>query len=99
MTPSKGIMSAPCPACGGERRTPGGLLLHRGLHRVLDVLDLLELHVDQPASDLLDAPDVDRLDDVARLRVDGDGTAGALPRHALGGGDEAVPVGLAAGLL
>src|SRR5262245_34231665 len=81
------------------RATTDDLLLHRRLHGIFDVLDLVELDVHQVAADLLDAPDVDGLDDVARLGVDGDWAPRALPRHPLGGVDEALPVGLAAGLL
>jgi len=33
------------------------LFLHRRLHGVLDVLDLVELDIDDLAADLLDAPD------------------------------------------
>src|SRR3990172_3969344 len=43
--------------------------------------------------------DIDRLDDVAGLGVDGNRAARAFPFHALGGRDQAVAVGLAAGLL
>src|SRR5271170_7585838 len=74
-------------------------VLHARLHRVLDVLDLVELDVAQAVADLLDAADVDREDDVAGLRIDRDRAARALPAHALGGGDERIAVGLAAGLL
>src|SRR6266702_6810405 len=75
------------------------LLLHPLLDRVLDVLDLVDLDVEQPAADLLDAADVNRLDDVASLRIDGDRAARAFPSHVLGGRDERLGVGLAAGLL
>src|SRR5262245_56405693 len=51
--------------------------LHARLHRVLDVLDLVELDIDQVAADLLDAADVDGLHDVARLRIDRDRAARA----------------------
>src|SRR5262245_4837572 len=73
--------------------------LLRGLHRVLDGVELLELHVVELAVNALDLADVDRLHDVARLRIDGDHAARALPAHALHGGDQRVAVGLAAGLL
>src|SRR4051794_16299037 len=73
--------------------------VHACLHRILDVLDLVELHVAQLIADLLDAPDIDRLDDVAGLRVDRDRAARALPGHALGGRDQAFAVGLEAGFL
>src|SRR5215470_2339598 len=48
---------------------------------------------------LLDAPNVDRVDDVARVGIDRDLPARTLPLHALDGADEAVAIGLAAGLL
>ena len=48
---------------------------------------------------LLDLADVDVLNDVARLRIDRDRAARALPGHALHGGDQRIAVGLAAGLL
>src|SRR6266446_10433019 len=75
------------------------LLLHPLLDRVLDVLDLVDLDVDEAPADLVDAADIYRLDDVAGLRIDGDRAARAFPFHALGGRDEGLGVGLAAGLL
>src|SRR6266508_3537398 len=83
----------------GSRAPSISLFLHPLLDRVLDVLDLVDLDVEQPAADLLDAADVDRLDDVARFRIDRDRAARAFPLHALGGGDKPLGVGLAAGLL
>src|SRR5262245_38979353 len=73
--------------------------LQRGLHRVLDLLELVEFDIEVPAADVLDAPDVDGLHDVARLRVDRDRAARAFPRHALGGRDQRLGVRLAAGFL
>src|SRR3954465_9653218 len=78
---------------------PGLLLLHAFLDRVLDVLDLVDLDVHQPAAHLVDAADVHGLHDVARLRVDRYRAARALPLHALRRRDERLAVGLAAGLL
>src|SRR2546430_5367045 len=75
------------------------LLLHPLLDRVLDVLDLVDLDVDEAPADLLDAADINGLDDVASLRIDGDRAARAFPFHALRGRDERLGVGLAAGLL
>src|SRR5467141_1934550 len=75
------------------------LFLHPLLDRVLDVLDLVDLDVDEAPADLLDAADINRLDDVASLRIDGDRAARAFPFHALGRRDEGLGVGLAAGLL
>src|SRR5262245_31580772 len=74
-------------------------VLHARLHRILDVRNLLDLDVAQFALDLLDAPDIDRLDDVARVGIDTDLPARALPGEPLGGGDQGLSVGLAAGLL
>src|SRR5262245_66244202 len=68
------------------------------LLRVLHLLVLVELDVDDPVADLLDLADVDRLDDVARFRIEHHRAARALPRHALGGIDEALALGRAAGL-
>src|SRR6266704_5737528 len=83
----------------GSRAPSIALFLHPLLDRVLDVRALVDLAVEQPAADLLDAADVDRLDDVARFRIDSDRAARAFPFHALGGGDERLGVGLAAGIL
>src|SRR2546423_3012310 len=75
------------------------LFLHPLLDRVLDVLDPVDLDVDEAPPDLLDAADINRLDDVASLRIDGDRAARAFPFHALRGRDQSLGVGLAAGLL
>src|SRR6266540_2528645 len=83
------------PACAGSI----ALFLHPLLDRVLDVLDLVDLDVDEAPADFLDATDVDRLDDVASLRIDSDRAARAFPFHALGGRDERLGLGLAAGIL
>src|SRR5262245_15515468 len=78
---------APLKKKTGGRRPPAResspervtrLLLHRGLDRILDVLDLVERDVAQVAADLLDLADIDRLDDVAGLRIDRDRAARAL---------------------
>src|SRR5687768_2767296 len=60
-------------------RVTDALLLHRGLDRVLDVLDLVECDVAQVVADLLDLADIDRLDDIAGFRIDGDRAARAFP--------------------
>src|SRR6266446_8697363 len=103
--------SLPSPRNGGERvrassplalnpfHSNMGLILHAGLERILDVVDLVELDVDDLSADLLHAPDIDGLDDVAGLRIDRRLAARALPGHSLGGIDETFAVGLAAGLL
>src|SRR5262249_10390772 len=83
----------------GDYEDPASIRLHARFHRILDVLDLVELDIDDLAVDLLDAPDIDRLDDVARLGIDRDRTARAFPRHAFHRGDQRFAVGLAAGLL
>src|SRR5712691_4601020 len=80
----------------GSRAPSVALFLHPLLDRVLDVLDLADFDVGEAPADLLDAADVDRLDDVARLRIDRDRAAGAFPFHALSGGDKLLGVGLAA---
>src|SRR6266853_2506940 len=82
------------PACAGSI----ALFLQALLDRVLDVLDLVDFDVDEAPVDFLDAADIYRLDDVASLRIDGDRAARAFPFHALGGRDERLGVGLAAGL-
>src|SRR6187399_1093212 len=61
-------------------RSPCGLGLLAGVGHVLE---LVELDVPQLATLLLDAAHIDRLHDVARLRVDGDGAAGTLRLPAL----------------
>src|SRR6266705_6462479 len=48
------------------------LFLHPRLYRVLDVLDPVELDVDEAPADLLDTADINRLEDVAGLRIDSD---------------------------
>src|SRR5881396_3281020 len=83
------------PPCAGSI----ALFLHPLLDRVLDVLDPVDLDVDEAAADLLDTADINRLDDVASLRIDGDRAAWAFPFHALGGRNERLCVGLAGGLL
>src|SRR5258708_21261302 len=83
------------PACAGSI----ALFLQALLDRVLDVLDLVDFDVDEAPVDFLDAADIYRLDDVASLRIDSDRAARAFPFHALGGRDERLGVGLAAGIL
>src|SRR5579871_1976110 len=92
-TPPASLRSAVDPPRKGEGKTedaarPSSIRLHARLHGILDVLDFVELDIDERAVHLLDAADVDVLDDVARLRIDRDRAARALPRHALGGGDQ-----------
>src|SRR6266702_8716513 len=50
-------------------------------------------------TDLLHSPDIDRLDDVAGGWVDRHRAARALPFHAFGSLDQALAIGLPAGLL
>src|SRR6202000_872569 len=76
--------------------TPSASLL--GLAGILHRVEFLELDVVELAIDLLDLSDVDILHDVARLRIDRDRATRAFPRHSLHGRDQAVAVGLAAGL-
>src|ERR1044071_998491 len=73
--------------------------LHLGLDRVLDLLDLVELDIDELAIDLLDPADADGLDDVTRLGIDRDRPARALPGHPFRGADQLLAVGVAVGLL
>src|SRR6185437_7034485 len=79
------------------RMTPSASLLR--LAGILDVIEGLELDVVELAADLLHFPDVDVLDDVARLRVDRDRAARALPLHSLHGCDQLVALGIAIRLL
>src|SRR5262249_15090258 len=51
-----------------DPRESRALFLH--LQRILDVIELCEFRVPQLAVDLLDLADVNRLHDVARLRID-----------------------------
>src|SRR6478609_7956965 len=62
-------------------------------------LKRLEFDVVEFAVDLLDLADVDVLHDVAGFRIDRDRAARAFPLHPLHGLDQAVALGLAAGLL
>src|SRR6058998_1994452 len=66
---------------------------------VFYVLDPVERHVDVFVADLLHAADVDRLHHVARVGIDRHRPARAVPLHPLGGGDQRLAVGVAAGLL
>src|SRR5664279_3838930 len=101
-TPSKSTVIEQPPR--GDRQRGGG---GRGrppprrslLARILHVRNLVEFDVLQLASDLFHLADVDRLHDVARLRIDGDLAARADPAHALGGRDEFLRIGAAAGFL
>src|SRR5512139_2767150 len=67
--------------------------------RILDLLDLVERDIDEFIADLLHTPDIDRLHDVARLGIDRHRTARAVPPQPLGGRDQGLAVGLAAGAL
>src|SRR5882672_2862733 len=79
--------SCGAPAFPAARRGSSSRL-HARLDRILDVLDLVDLDIEQLACDFLYTPDIDRLDDVARLRIDRNRPAGALPLHALGCADQ-----------
>src|SRR5262245_16682161 len=61
------------------------LVLLRGLHRVLDRGEGGEFDVVKLAVLFLDLADIDVLNNVARLRIDRDRAARALPAHALYG--------------
>src|SRR6185295_16367596 len=86
-----GLRQTWLPACAGTngrskaRTRTVALILHPRLERVLDVVDLVELHVDERAVALFHPPDVDRLHHVARLRINRHRPARAFPAHALGG--------------
>src|SRR5262245_32564919 len=64
------------------------LFLQPRFDRILDVLDRVDLDVEQLAAGALHAPDVDVLDDVARLRIDRDRSARAFPLHSFGRRDQ-----------
>src|SRR6202158_973421 len=81
------------------RGCPPYQLLLGGFDRVLDRVEGRELDVVELTVLLLALADIDVLDDVARLRIDRDRTARALPLLALHGGDQLVAVGVAVGLL
>src|SRR5262249_62143280 len=51
---------------------------------VLDVLDLVKLDISGRAVEFLDPADVHVLNDIARVRIDRNRSARALPLHALG---------------
>jgi hypothetical protein len=57
----------------------GVALVHSSLHGVLDVFVLFDLDVFDVSGDLLDFANVDRVDDVAGVWIDGDLAARALP--------------------
>src|SRR5882757_3272192 len=86
-----------------ERSPRPGMTSHAasllGLAGVLDGVEGLELDIVELAVDLLDLADIDVLHDVAGIRVDRDRAARAFPLHPLHGLDQAIAVGLAAGLL
>src|SRR5215212_6677312 len=85
----------PPPLAGeGAHRVRGNGLL-RGLARILDGLEGRELLIIELAVDLLDLADVDVLHDIARVGVDRDRSARALPLHALDGGHQLVAVCIA----
>src|SRR4051794_12537508 len=86
------------PACTG-RRSPSGSrssLLAR-LYWVLDRFEGRELHVSELAVDLLDLPQIDVVNDVARFGIDSERPARAFEAHSLHGPDQQVAVGLACG--
>src|SRR5207247_10610729 len=83
----------------GSSPLAGDQLAAARSRRVLDVLDLVEGNVDELVADLLHPPDIDRLHHVAGVGIDRHRAARALPLQTLGGGDEGIAVGLAAGLL
>src|SRR5213079_3340725 len=66
---------------------------------ILDVRKLVELDVVENAVDLFDAPDVNRLHDVARLGIDHDRAAWAREFHAFDRGHEAIRIDRTAGFL
>src|SRR5215510_12366883 len=83
-------------------RAPSGLqasLLRTLLYRVFHVLELGNLHIADLAANLLDAADVDRVDDVARIGIDRDLDPWVFPVLAFDRADGIVAVGRAAGLL
>src|SRR5690606_12460552 len=87
---------AACPRLKRGRARPG---LLGAVQRVLHIRDLVDDDVLQLAINLLNLADVDRLNHVARLGLDGHRPARALPRHALGRCHEDVAAGSAIGLL
>src|ERR1700746_4055518 len=101
-TPTRIHRIATSPCCTDRKETitdprPGDSQLAAARpRRILDVLDLVERHIDELAADLLDLADVDRLHDVAGLGVDRHHPARALPLQALGRRNQGVTVGLAA---
>src|SRR5687767_13428664 len=62
-TPANAAIMRNRPASLGSS-SASGLLLHRGFDGILDVLDLVELDVLEDPVLLLDAADIDRVDDV-----------------------------------
>src|SRR6476659_8629740 len=88
---AQGRSRPPLYPCPGRR-----LLLH--LQRILDGIKGRELDIVELALHLLDLADVDVLNDVARLRIDRDRAARALPFHSFHGADQPIAIGRAAGL-
>src|SRR6266567_7120423 len=66
---------------------------------ISDVGVLVELDVVEKPVDLLDAPDIDRLHDIARLGIDHDRPARTHELHPFDRADEAVGIGGSAGFL
>ena len=89
----------PPPQAGEEVRAPYSHCGIRALTGSLTFSTFSNSTLLQFAADLLDPAEIDGLDDVARLRVDRDRAARAFPCQPLGGRDQRVAVGLAAGLL
>src|ERR1700750_1247457 len=85
-------------ARGGSRAPAAArLLLH--FQRVFHGVEGGELYIVQLAVDLFDLADIDVLDDVARLRINGNRPARAFPFPSLHRGDHGGAVGLALSLL
>src|SRR5262249_13957093 len=97
LPPAEAVAPSRAGARGKPRAAATRLLLH--FQRVFDGVEGGELDIVKLAVDLLDFADIDVLDDLARLRVNGNRPARAFPFHSLHRGGQGLSVGLALGLL
>src|SRR5262245_16483584 len=82
-------------AARGLSRAPRLSRLFLHFQRIFDGVERRKLHIVKLAVDLLDLADIDVLDDLSRLRINGNRPTRTLPFHSLHRGDQVLAVGLA----